>query len=359
MSALVSSTTDTLNARSMLTYTTRAQQGIAFDGGTSSQHYTTNNRIEEWLKDDLPPPSTLPESSINAEKSSIMASSSHLQGRLAHYSVDIYQKEPPQPLIEESKRLLSQEQDSSAPIDADRISKLPRALWNSTEADLITNLFQPIIPSTAADKMIATVQNKPWANAASLPPATRLPPHNAPLLKPTPDQVFGYSKVAFSKEQISATTYLVDKTGSYSSPNGVTFFPFLGLEFKSVGTGGNHYVGIDKLDLDKPRYFSITMDQQLARINVHWLDREDGTPSFTFNTEVVSIHLLSDLNGVREVHRAILNILDHTTNVLLPEIRQLLDEYEAEMLAQAGREGSTETDGQEGAEQEDPAPVPP
>jgi hypothetical protein len=90
---------------------------------------------------------------------------------------------------------------------------------------------------------------------------------------------------------------------SYAVPDQKIRFPFLEIEFKSQAKNGTHYIatnqaagagaialngnmdliqrsfGMENFDYDEPQYFSVSMDHQLACVNVHWLraPTEGGT----------------------------------------------------------------------------------
>ncbi|KAK5321522.1 hypothetical protein LTR98_011888, partial [Exophiala xenobiotica] len=129
-------------------------------------------------------------------------------------------------------------------------------------------------------------------------------------------------------------------------------FPFLQIEFKSQAKNGTHYIatnqaagagaialngnlelirrsfGMEKFDCEEPRYFSVTIDHQLACVNVHWLKApaEKGG-QHSFHVEGLSKHLLDDANGIRALSRAIKNILDNGADARLRTLCGALDAY--------------------------------
>jgi hypothetical protein len=174
-----------------------------------------------------------------------------------------------------------------------------------------------------------------------------------PLPKPKPDLAFGYSQAAFTEKQLMTIDLLVnDQFGrSYAVPDQKIRFPFLEIEFKSQAKNGTHYIatnqaagagaialngnmdltqrsfGIERFDYDEPQYFSVTMDHQLACVNVHWLRAPAEGGQHSFHIEGLSKHLLDDVNGIRAVSRAIKNILDQGVDARLRTLCGALDAY--------------------------------
>ncbi len=133
-----------------------------------------------------------------------------------------------------------------------------------------------------------------------------------------------------------AIDLLTDQSGrSYAVPDKMLRFPFLDIEFKSQAKKGTHYVatnqvaiagsiilnshleltrrglGIEDLDYNEPHFFSLSMDHQLACLNVHWLGTGAKDGQINFHVEGLSKHLLDDIDGLRAVRQAVKNILDY------------------------------------------------
>src|SRR5256714_2894734 len=85
--------------------------------------------------------------------------------------------------------------------------------------------------------------------------------------------------------------------------------------------------GMEKFDYHEPQFFSVTMDHELARINVHWIRAPVDRGNHSFHVEGLSQHLLKDAGGIRAVTRAIKNILDHGADVQLRTLCTALDAY--------------------------------
>jgi hypothetical protein len=191
-----------------------------------------------------------------------------------------------------------------------------------------------------------------WSNSApvSLSPAILTNP--LPLPKPKPDLAFGYSEVAFTLNQLGTIDLLINQfRRSYAIPDQKLRFPFLNVEFKSQAKNGTHYVatnqvagtraialnghmeliqrsfGMRDFDYDEPQFFSVTMDHELARINVHWLKAPVDGGQYSFHVESLLKHLLDDVKGLRAIIRAIKNILDYGTDARLRTLCAALDAY--------------------------------
>jgi len=133
-------------------------------------------------------------------------------------------------------------------------------------------------------------------------------------------------------------------------------FHFLDIDFKSQAKGGTHYIatnqvagtdavslngslelikrsfGVEKLDYGEPQFFSVTMDHELARINVHWLSALAEGGRHSFHVEGLSQHLLNDATGIRTVVRAVKNILDYGSDVRLRKPCEALDAYREKVI---------------------------
>ncbi|KAK5332398.1 hypothetical protein LTR98_011470, partial [Exophiala xenobiotica] len=194
--------------------------------------------------------------------------------------------------------------------------------------------------------------NQLWYNSVPVPLKPSILTSPLPLPKPKPDLAFGYSEAAFTDDQLGTIDLLVDDQfgRSYAVPDQKVRFPFLEIEFKSQAKNGTHYIatnqaagagavalsgymdlmrrGLKKFDYEEPLYFSVTIDHELARINVHWLraPAEKGG-QHSFHVEGLSKHLLDDEKGIRALSRAIKNILDNGADARLRTLCEALDAY--------------------------------
>ncbi|KAL9126365.1 MAG: hypothetical protein Q9217_004567 [Psora testacea] len=204
-----------------------------------------------------------------------------------------------------------------------------------------------------------------WSNFVPLPldPDVLIDP--LPLPKPKPDLAFGYSEAAFNHKQLMTIDLLVDDQfgRSHAVPDQKLRFPFLDIEFKSQAKNGTHYVatnqvagagaialngnlelirrsfGAERFDFDEPLFFSVTLDHQLACINVHYVRNPAEGGQYSFHVEGLSTHLLNDVNGLRALRRAIKNILDHGSDARLRKLCDALDAYRQRVISE--REAAT------------------
>ncbi|KAL2368765.1 hypothetical protein RJZ57_006848, partial [Blastomyces gilchristii] len=250
---------------------------------------------------------------------------------------------------------------------------------------------------------------QPWTESVPVP---LLPDFlTAPFLPdPAPDKAYGFSHDAFTQAQHTIIPTLTESEAaaaapatyasasgsdtetavppsldpgpspslspnsarSHASPDGNLFFPFFAVKVTSMATGGTHHaatdeasstaaislnsllelhrrtVGTHQFDHTQPWFFSLTMDQQIARLNVHWISSRSRSramktqqpqsqsqsqpqqsqqrgsaastsPTRLFNTELLSVYILSDTNALRDLQRAMCNILRYGREILLPK----------------------------------------
>lgn len=230
-----------------------------------------------------------------------------------------------------------------------------RRIENESEDVIIQQLAPGIIPamSTVPDRRLVSNANQPWFNSVPVPLDPDVLTNPLPLPKPKPDLTFGYSETAFNHKQLLTIDLLIDDQfgRSYAVPDQKIRFPFLEIEFKSQAKNGTHYIatnqaagagaialignmelmqrssGMQKFDYDEPQYFSVSMDHQLACVNVHWLRAPAEGGQHSFHVEGLSQHLLRDANGIRALSRAIKNILDYGADKRLRALCSALDAY--------------------------------
>jgi hypothetical protein len=297
----------------------------------------------------LPSPRNSFESTIStSRKSEGSAASVHdtdYRQSLRYRNIFIERENPPPELIRKAQRIVSRSRTSPEMDDAaiEEVKQTSRRLQDEAEDKIIKQLVPDIIPSMKKipDQRLEMNADQPWFNSVPVPLNSNVLTTPLPLPKPKPDLAFGYSQAAFSEKQLMTIDLLVDDQfgQSYAVPDQKIRFPFLEIEFKSQAKNGTHYIatnqaagagaialngnmdlmqrsfGMENFDYDEPQYFSVTMDHELARINVHWLraPRSEGG-QHSFHVEGLSQHLLRDANGIRAVSRAIKNILDYGTD---------------------------------------------
>jgi hypothetical protein len=265
-------------------------------------------------------------------------------------------------LVRRATRIISRRR-ASPEIDDAVIQKLrdkSRKLQDEGEEEIIQQLVPDIIPAMKEipDQRLAQSADKLWSNSVPIPlnPSVLISPLPGP--KPKPDLVFGYSEAAFTENQLAAIDLLVDDQfgQSYAVPDQKLRFPFLDIEFKSQAKNGTHLVatnqvagagaivlngnleliqrsfGAEKIDFNEPQFFSVTMDHEIVRINIHWLSAPTDGGKYSFHVEGLSQHVLRDANGLRAVTRAIKNILDYGLDARLRKLCEALDAYREKVI---------------------------
>ena len=192
--------------------------------------------------------------------------------------------------------------------------------------------------------------NKLWSNAAVIPPDPQTMESLSALPKPKPDMVFGYSLKAFDKKQLMISGLLKKGIQNYAMPEKSVMFPFIVIEFKAQATGGTHFIALNqvanagavaiegtlqlarkisaenKIDCDEPQFYSMSIDNVMAFIYVHWLNRDAKNGAFSFHMKHLQRYFL-DVDGLKAVDRAIKNILNYGVNERLARICGELNIY--------------------------------
>ncbi|KIW77012.1 hypothetical protein Z517_09457 [Fonsecaea pedrosoi CBS 271.37] len=281
---------------------------------------------------------------------------SHYRESLGRRNIYINHDHPPAELMKRARTIISKERKSPGINDktAQMLVATLREVENEPEADIMRTFESGIIPAANVlpDKRLTSNANQLWSNCVSVPLDPTVLTVPLPLPRPKPDLVFGYSNAAFTRDQLETIPFLIDDQfgRSYAVPDWKVRFPFLQFEFKSQAKGGTHYIaanqaagagaiatigkidlvqrsfGMKEFDYHDPQYFSVTMDHELARINVHWLRADEGG-RHSFHVETFSNYLLNDANAIRAVSRAIQNILDWGTGTRLEGLCTALDAY--------------------------------
>lgn len=320
--------------------------------------------------------------SRKSDKSAASVHDADYRQSLRYRNIYINRQDPPSELMRRAKRIISRSRTSPEMDDevAQQLMKTSRRVEEEGEEVIIQQLAPDIIPAMkmAPDKRLTSNSDQLWLNSVPVPLNTNVLTTPLPLPKPNPDLAFGYSQAAFTEKQLMTIDLLVDDQfgRSYAVPDQKVRFPFLEIEFKSQAKNGTHYIatnqaagagaialngnmdliqrsfGMEKFDYDEPQYFSITMDHQLACVNVHWLRAPAEGEQHTFHVEGLSQHLLRDANGLRALSRAIKNILDHGVDARLRVLCRALDAYRETVVrnraarkcsAKAGTRRSTRT----------------
>ena len=295
--------------------------------------------------------------SRKSDRSSASVNDPAYRTSLQHRNIYIHRDDPPHELMRRAKRILSRSRTSPEIDDATVQSLIAttRRVENDSEEVIIQQLAPGLIPAMKklSDPKLASNADQPWSNSVPVPLKPSILTDPLPLPKPKPDLAFGYSQTSFTENQLGTIELLVDDQfgRSYAVPDQKLRFPFLDIEFKSQAKNGTHYVatnqtanagaialygnvdliqrsfGMEQFDYDEPRFFSVTMDHELARINVHWIKAPVDGGGYSFHVEGIAKHLLDDASGIRAVIRAIKNILDYGADQRLRTLCTALDAY--------------------------------
>ncbi|KAI9780331.1 MAG: hypothetical protein M1839_006754 [Geoglossum umbratile] len=221
------------------------------------------------------------------------------------------------------------------------------------EQDIIQQLAPFVIPAMGGvpDQKLLSKASSQWT---SFVPVLLDPlfEKELPLSKPRPDKVFGYSKKAFTKNQLGTALLLKDPLGwGYATLGNGLLLPFFNIKFKSQAKGGSHVialnqaanagaivghglveltrrsVGLENLDHDEPQLFSISMDHTTVHVNMHWLSADTQDGQLNFQVETLSTHDLRRLDDLRAVQRTVKSIFDWGQGEWLQMICRQLDGY--------------------------------
>ncbi|OBT82523.1 hypothetical protein VE02_08631 [Pseudogymnoascus sp. 03VT05] len=285
---------------------------------------------------------------------------------LRYRNIHIEHKEPPTKLMQQATEVIGRSRESPKMNDA-AAHELIRTIGRLQTADEDTvnrGLAPNIVPSISQvlEERLESFSNQLWFRAVTVPvlPDFLDVPSLLLLPRPKPDFVFGFSKLAFTTRQMGSMLHLVDDDfeHSYALPDQKTCFPFLVIEFKSQAKKGTHYVATNQtasagaialngqlelmrrscsatsLDTNLQRFFSVTIDQVYAKINVHWVagNPTQGEP-YSFHVKGIAGHFLDSVERARAAADAVENILDYGVNTLLPGICDALDAYKTAMAA--------------------------
>lgn len=323
-------------------------------------------------------------SSRKSGKSAASVHDTDYRDSLRYRNIYIERQNPPVELMRQAKRIILRPRASPEMDDrtAQELRDTARRLQNEGEEEIVQQLAPHIIPAMnkVPDQRLARNADQQWLNSVPVPLDPSILTTPLPLPKPKSDLAFGYSEAAFSRNQLGTIDLLVDDQfgRSYTVPDQKLRFPFLDVEFKSQAKSGTHYIatnqvagagaialngnlelirrsfGAESFDFDEPQFFSVTMDHELARINVHWLSNPTEGGQYSFHVEGLSKHLLDDANGLRALRRAIKNILDYGSDARLRKLCDALDAYRQRVISE--REAVTTERDQRNMIQTEPQP---
>jgi hypothetical protein len=251
----------------------------------------------------LPSPDNSFEGTIStsrkSEKSAASVTDTDYRQSLRYRNIFIEREDPPPELMRRAQRITSHSRTSPEIDDAtiEELKKTSRRVQDDAEDKIVKQFVPDIIPSMKKipDQRLEMNADQLWCNSVPVPLKSSILTKPLPLPKPKPDLAFGYSEAAFTENQLGTIDFLVDDQfgKSYAVPDQKVRFPFLQIEVKSQAQNGTHYIatnqaagagaialngnlelmqcsfGLEQFDYEEPRYFSVTIDHQLACVNVH------------------------------------------------------------------------------------------
>lgn len=324
----------------------------------------------------------------SSRKSTASVHDTDYRETLEQYHIYIMEEKPPPELIEQANNIISRQRETPELDDAaiEKLRETMRELQNKGEEEVKNKLGAIVIPgfTTLLNEKLEGVPGQLWTKSVPVPLDRNALVAPLPLPKPKPDIAFGYAKAAFSPSQFPTIKLLVQVPlgPSFASPYQDLRFPFLVVEFKSQAKDGSIRVatnqaagagaismngilelisrgsGLDDFDLNNPLFFSVTMDQNIACVNVHWIGKNSDTNQYTFHLEELRMLPLRYDDSIQVLQRAIKNILDYAADPRLKLILDALDEHRKKIIAQRNAEPVEKTRG-EVEPRAPPSPPPP
>lgn len=324
----------------------------------------------------------------SSQKSNSSVSDFDYRGRLEQYNVYIMEEKPPPGLQRKAEEIVFRQRDSPELDDAaiEQLRDTMRDLQNKGEEEVRIRLGAQIVPdySTPSDKRLNVVHGQLWNKAVPVPPDQNALEPPLPLPKPKPDTTFAYSKAAFSRSQLATINLLVRNPNgpSFASPCQDLQFPFAVIEYKSQAKGGSIRVAtnqaagagavasngflelmsrassLEAINPNKPLFFSVSMDQNSAYINVQWVGKTSDTNQHAFHLEELRMLPLKYGDSIQVLQRALKNIYDYATDDLLKLVLHALDKYRNK-IKQESNPGSVEKPRTEAEPRAPPSPPQP
>ena len=250
----------------------------------------------------LPSPSI--SGSAASKKSTASVHDTDYRQTLQLYNIYVKGKKAPPELVEQAMEIISRKQKTEID-DAtmDRLRETVQELVYASEEEVKNSLAAVIIPGfndTRINEKLQSALNQLWTKTVPIPLDRKALKQPLPLPKPKPDIAFGYTEAAFDESQLLTLPLLVKDPGesSFASPSDNLRFPFLVVELKSeaanagslnvakhqaAGAGAIAMNGfmelmardfrLGELDPSMPLFFSVTMNQTIACLNVHWMGK--------------------------------------------------------------------------------------
>ena len=311
-----------------------------------------------------------------SRKSTASVQDTDYRETLEQYNIYIEEEEPPPGLIQEAKNIIFRSRESPELDDeaVKQLKKIVRDLRNKGEEEVRNKLGANLIPGykTLSNPKLDVVHGQLWNKAVAIPLNLNVLQKPLPLPKPKPDTTIGYAKAAFTRSQLETIKLLIQEPqgSNFISPHQDIRLPFVVVEYKSQGKDGSIRVatnqaagagavvlngflelmsrgpGLDAFDYNKPLFFSVTMDQNNAYINVQWIGKTSDTNQHTFNLDELTILPLRYGDSIRVLQRALKNIFDYGADECLRLILDALDEFRKSIIAQRNAESAEKTQAQ-------------
>ncbi|KAI9886424.1 MAG: hypothetical protein M1823_001742 [Watsoniomyces obsoletus] len=237
----------------------------------------------------------------------------------------------------------------------EKLARLSIELASAGETTIIEKLHTGIIPILRGENqpsVLADNRNQPWTGAVPVPDVIGKYKASPPLSIPKPDVIIGYDVLKALNPEQQSTASLFELDPYYlARPDNRVFCPFLGMDFKSVAKRNTRYIaenqqanagaialyalnimssyayggGNDLSAHDAPLFFSVTGDNEIATVHVHWVGK-DGIGRLTYNSSRLETYILRRPDEIKAYALAVDNIIKYGATELLAWLRTLLDD---------------------------------
>ena len=259
-------------------------------------------------------------------------------------------------IVRRAQRILSRDR-SSPELDDQTVEGMKRRLRKLRNANKEKLTWQFAYKLTSAmedlpDDRLESTFNIIWSKAVHVPLDSPIFKQPLPLPRPKADVTFGYGESAFTHGQNRTMDLLEDDLDeSYAAPVSNVRFPFLSVHVEAQAEGDtvnialNHAAGagaaamnshlelarrngsIDDFDFSQPQFFSVTMDNYVVTVNVHWVSEPAKSGMHGFHLESLNHYVSSDPAGLRAIHKAVKNIMDEFAGTRLNTLCEAVDKY--------------------------------
>ncbi len=295
--------------------------------------------------------------SRKSKKTTASVNDTDYRHSLSLRNIFIEKIDPPPELLRRAKEIISYDRKSPGMDDetAKELTDTVRRVQNANQSRISASLGPLVVPAMrkGLHQNLEFALQSLWFQSFPIPLDPLVDIEPLPLPTPKPDLAFGYSQAAFNKKQLMAIEQLTDKESglSYAAPDEEILFPFLVIEFKSSAKGGTIYVamnqvagagaigmkgslelmsrasGADKFDFHEPGFFSVAINEEYARLNIHWISDRTNDDEYEFHVATLSRHFVTAASDVQALRRSIQNILDYASGTHLKKLKEALDAY--------------------------------